>query len=203
MKTRTKWTLIICGGLAVCGAAAAGYFGLRPAAPKAAQVTAPVATAAPQDIAKYMASDDFTKLTMDQQKAFLMDIHTRGDGQGLYLHTKELPLDVQKTIQKNVEPAIRKLVEERVDGYFKTPPDQQRAYLDKVIDENKQANRRAAEAGTAAGRRPPAGPPGIFESQDKLREAIEKTEPLARAKFIGFAMAITTRMKERGEIPGH
>lgn len=104
--------------------------------------------------------------------------------------------------------AMAQAMEKRINGYFEVAPDQQTAYLDKMIDEMqeriKEMPPREPRPQVSDPNKPGDGGPqarqgsGTRRSPGGMRARQESSSPEQRAKRVVFHEAMQKRMKERG-----
>jgi len=165
-----------------------------------------VAAAPPEEVAKYMASEEFGKLSEAERRDYiekLRDAREPQEQRRLMRSGAELSDEERRQLRANVAPVFQKMMEDRIDRYFALPASQQQAYLDEMIDQMQQfvAQRPAArptprEASGSSSE--PAGGRGRGFTPERLKQRIETTDPAKRAKFVEFFKAFRRRMEERG-----
>jgi Spy/CpxP family protein refolding chaperone len=95
-------------------------------------------------------------------------------------------------------PLMMRQFETRYDEFMAMTPEQQRAELDKRIDEMQKRNPSGQGGGQFGGSRPQMAPEKAAEFQKKM---LAWTTPEQRAKFQNGMMMFANRMKERGLNP--
>lgn len=158
-----------------------------------------------QESAEYLASEDFKKLPEKKKEKFVAEIFRSGQGRTVMREArKNMSEEQRQEFRRSTRSMFRKRMEKRMDDYFKLPPDQRLAQLDKMIDrmqerrnrprrarDNSDGNRRRGRGWGRRGRRSP----------ERMKRRIERTSPERRAKFVEFHKAMRKRMKERGIEP--
>lgn len=172
----------------------------QPAPPPASQ-----AKEKPQDVVKYMASEQFASLDKQKQQAYFDNlIKDSGSHRGLFRAGRDLSEEQQTRLRKTVRPLMRQHMRNRMKEYFKLSPEEKKDYLDDIIDTMQEARKRheadrKKNGGSEPGkdgerRRRHRGP----RSPEHMKKMIESTTPQERAQFMQFMLDMRTRMKERG-----
>ncbi len=211
MKINKKWLGIGGGGFLVVAAATAAvvYMVNQPAPPPDVQV------ATTQEAADYLASDDFRKLSDDKKQQFVSEVFRSGKGRSVMREAHEKMTDEQRQAFREAgRERFQKQMDERMDKYFKLPPEERVAYLDEAIDRMQEMRNRPrpprpssdnANNSNANNQNRRRGGPGgggrRHFSPDRMRNRLEHTSPERRAKFTEFFRAMQKRMKERGIEP--
>ncbi len=147
----------------------------------------------PQEIAKYIASDDFAALSGKERTQYLNSgrelMRGKNAMDGLSDEEKE---KFRENVRSGNDP-----MKKRMQEYFKLPPDQRQEYLKKMMEEM-EARRKSGQD------RPPDAPPGEGRggnqggqggqgagprnppSSDKIRNRLEKESPVERAQRTQF-----------------
>ena len=197
MRTKTAVIVVFVALTVVAiGAAGSWLFWLRePTAPDPVRQR-------PEEIVKYLASDDYSRMPEASRRDYFEKVRQlRAEHGGDFLPIDRLTENELESFGRNVRPFSRQRGEDRIEKYFSLPPEQRVAYLDQAIDrmQARMAQRRtqpsrqgSAASGGRGGRR------GGFMTPARLRNRIEKTEPIKRAKSVEFRKAMRKRMKERG-----
>ena len=141
---------------------------------------------------------------------------------------EKLPPELQKQAFDAGRPQFQQFMEQRLDDFFALKPEQQKAELDKRIDEmekrdkrrqERQAARKTAGNGATATQSASARPGGDRgdrsgwggwggrnmtdkQRQQMRKEMLNSTTPQMRAKFTEFRRMMDDRRKERGLPPG-
>lgn len=196
MTTRTRRTIVIV--LVVCailagGAAATILLWPQPAPPD-------IATQSEQDVVRYVASEQFSKLPEPKRQVYLQAVADRFEGRPPDMRDVELSDEQRDRLRENVRPMFRQRMEQRIDAFFALPEEQRDAYLDDMIDRMQEMrNRRPRDAGRGdrQGRR------GGGFTPERMKQRLENTPPDRRAKMAEFFRAMRQRMEDRGiEPPG-
>jgi hypothetical protein len=139
--TRNPLPLILAAVIALALASGGAYLLTRsaPAAPDPVDME-------PQEIAKFMASDAFTRMDKDQQMEYL-DLARRklGGGRRMFGPPRgeedgQNPLtdEERRQLRENVGPLAREMREQEMkktmDAFFALPREQRKAFLDEQID---------------------------------------------------------------------
>jgi hypothetical protein len=142
----------------------------------------------PENVVEYLGSEKFGDLSVEQRAEVLEEL--RRSGKGRPVSTVKLDEQELEKIRKNVAPAIRKLIQRRVETYHALPEDQKTAYLDGIIDEiqERMANGKAfGRDGEKYGLTP-----------EQMKQHIESSTPEERAQQSAFQTALFSRMLQRG-----
>jgi len=97
--------------------------------------------------------------------------------------------------------------QQRMDEFFKLPPDQQRQRLDEMIDRMEQRQRERAQnpnANQGGGRGGRGGDRGNMtdaQRDQRRKERLDRTSPKMRAQFTEFGRRLNERRAERGLPP--
>lgn len=148
-------------------------------------------------IAKYLASDEFSKLSKEEKSKYFAKADTELDGERL---PREGLSDAEKKkLRENMGPLMHEKFNNRIKEYFKLSPEEKKAFLDKMAEEMKKRRE--------SGERPPGGPgggtPGANNNQtannnttpaqppagpsaDRIRNRVENTPPEERAMHAQF-----------------
>lgn len=144
------------------------------------------------NMAKYMASDEFAKLSKEEKSKYFAKVDTELEGERL--PHEGLTDTEKKKLHENMGPLMRERFNNRIKEYFKLSPEEKKAFLDKMAEEMKK--RREAGGGG-----PPGGPGGGNNAQgqqqtagnqprgpsvDRMRNRIENTPPDERAMHAQF-----------------
>lgn len=152
----------------------------------------------PLEVAQYMASEGFSKLSAEQKKEYFHKAGEKFDMGSYFSVRDQLTEEQRRTLRQNMRPMFHNMMEDRVNKYFELPQEQREAYLDEMIDRmqemrrNHQANRRNRDANQSGQQRRR----GI--SPERFKNRIEKSSPEDRAKRVEFMKAMRERMKKRG-----
>lgn len=184
--------------IALVAGAAAWWFWLRPPSAPEPDKAAPVA------VARYMASDDFARLSEKDRREYFEKARTaQTNPAAAFRAAEELTQEERDKLFKNVGPMFRRQMEQQVDQYFELPPEQRTAYLDKLIDRMQwmQAIPRPrgggdSAGGSSSGTSAPSGRRDGF-TPERMRRMIETTEPQQRAKFVEFFKELRARAEQR------
>ena len=185
MNKKRMW-IILAGSVLAISALGLGYT-VWPSRP-------PDPAGSPQDVAAYVASNKFARLSADDKQAYL-----RQAGPGLFRSSRELSDEQRQKLRENIGPVFRQGMEDRINKYFELPPEEQIAYLDEMIDRMeamRQAHPPRASAGSDGQNQRPRGRGGFTPARMKNR--IENTSPEHRAKMAAFRKAMSERRKQRG-----
>ena len=200
MTGRKKWVLACSAAAAVLiGGAAGAYLIFRRQAPDLAKATA-------AQVVQYLASEEFGRLSENDRQGYFDQARRRSDGPDVLRQARQLPAERQKTLRENTSALFLRAF---VEPYYKLPPDQRVAYLDRIISIRQAARSLMPLAGSQgpSGSGAPGGASGAFGgamrfgqnlAPQDLRGLIEKTDPLRRAQFVGFLTDLEKRMAQRG-----
>jgi uncharacterized membrane protein YgcG len=131
-----------------------------------------------------------------------------------------LPANLRPQAERSGGSVFRSAMRQRIDAYFKLPPAQRQAELDRQIKQEEMM-RKAFEtassvagffgggppgggqgSGQAGGGGPPGGGPPQAPSQDRSnkwrKEIIDSTTPEQRARYVEYRRAMDQRRKELG-----
>ncbi len=169
-------------------------------------------TQSPKEITEYLSSDEFTSLSEKKKQGYWKATTQRvGNDRGAIFRSRDTMSEQQRRkLFENVRPMFMKMMADRVDRYFALPPEEQVAYLDKMIEMIDQMRGRRATVEQRRRQGEPATPAKEGGSDgrahrgrrrltpDRLKKILENTPPQQRAKFIEFHKAIRRRMEARG-----
>src|SRR5687768_9673364 len=179
-----KWWIASAGGAAVLVAAAVVY---------AVWPSAPAPDAPPAEVAKYVASEAFARLSDEQKKPYL-DAAQELPWEQRREAWEQLTDEERGRAMRNFGGGRR---EKQLDEYFALPPGKQRVvYLDKLIDEQekrraewsqrrqqRQDGRQADGGREGAGNRGQWADRGASASAARMNERIQNTPPARRAQW--------------------
>jgi hypothetical protein len=183
-RLNRKWIVGIAALLLVAASATAGWL-FWPHRPDPR-------TASPAELAKFIASDDFGKLPAEQQQGYFDQAAVRLPRQGRTIQGAE-GLSPQEREALSARLGEQRM-KSRMAEYFKLPPEERTAYLDKQIDDM-QARRDEMQARQDF---PTSQPGGGGSSMDRRRERFENTDPLFRAERTQYFQDLRARMQQRG-----
>lgn len=149
----------------------------------------------PQEMAKYIASDDFSSLSGKERTQYLRESRDLMRGKnamdGLSDEEKE---KFRENMHSGNDP-----MKKRMQEYFKLPPDQRQEYLKKMMEEmdarRKSGQNRPPDAppgegrgnsGTGGQQAGQGGAPRNPPSADRIRNRLEKESPVERAQRTQF-----------------
>jgi len=153
-----------------------------------------------QQIAEYLASDQFASQPDENKARYLRDLNQSGRRRlgGL----RGMEDEQRRRIWRNMRPAMHQMMQQRMDEYFDLPPEQQTAYLDEMIDRWPQARRPDRDSNARPRSRPTSRPSGQRRrrglSPDRMKRRLQTTPPDVRAKRLEFFRALRDRMRARG-----
>ncbi len=172
----------------------------------------------PVDIAKLMASPDFSKLSSNTKDKYLENLMNQDKTREIFYSSEGMTDDQKKNLRENMRSVFEIRMKKTVDEYFALTPDKREEYLDKKIDEMAERfaeRQRAAEAQGGSGNPPGpsawgpggggGGPPGQGggggrrqgPSVQQVKSRIETTDPLVRAQGAQFRKDMRARMEQR------
>jgi len=193
-----KWKLPSLIVLGLAGSAAAVFIWApwaRPPDPTTQQ---------PEQIAAYVASERFARLPSTRKKQYLNRARQVADWRRF--RRIDLTDEQRQQLRRNVAPVMQEMMQERIDEYFKLPPEQRQAQLDEVIDAMRNRPRpQARSRPTSRPRNAAAGAGGRrwrgFSPQ-RLKNRLENTPPEVRARREQYFRDLRQRMRQRGITPG-
>lgn len=146
-----------------------------------------------------MRDEQFAKrneLTSDQQEA---------NRQAFGEKMKDLSEEQRRSFFENSAPMFMKMMEARLDQFLVMTPEEQKAELDKRIDESlaREQNRGGPGAGGPPWARDgnSGGPPTPQQIDQFRKRMLDRTTPEQRAKFQMTMQMYNQRLKERGLEP--
>ncbi|HBC87248.1 MAG TPA: hypothetical protein DCZ94_09860 [Lentisphaeria bacterium] len=173
----------------------------------------------PVEIAKLMASDDFSKLPEKVRDKYLENLVNQENTREIFYSSEGMTEDQKKNLRENMRAVFDLRTKITADEYFALPPDKREEYLDKKIDEMAERfaeRRRNAEAQGGTGNMPGpgawgpgggqgGGPPGQGGSggrrqgptAQQVKSRIETTDPATRAKTAQYRKEMRERMQQR------
>jgi hypothetical protein len=157
-----------------------------------------------KQVANYLASDSFGKLSNDQKMKYMEQLRQRSDFRS---PPQGLTEEQREKIHQNIGPIFQQHMEKEMENFSKLSKTEQNAFLDKRIDQM-EAFRKKGGPGTG-GPPPFFGPPGGPPpggggrphgppSREMMRHMLSNTSPKQRAIMTKFMDAMRNRMKERG-----
>lgn len=136
-------------------------------------------------MAKYMASDEFAKLSKEEKSKYFAKVDTELEGERL--PREGLTEAEQKKLRENMGPLMRERFNNRIKEYFKLSPEEKKAFLDKMAEDmkNRRENGGARPGGDTANAQGQGQQPRT-PSADRARNRIENTPPDERAMHAQF-----------------
>ena len=161
-----------------------------------------------EDIAKLMASDKFSKLPGSVKDKYLENLVTQDKTREIFYSAKSMSDDERKNLRDNMRPMFEIAMNKKAKEYFDLPPEKREAFLDGELDKmaerfaNRPNNQNAAVGGQGRGAPGGAGAQGNAggrrgPSAKEIKQRIETTNPLDRAKAIQYRMALRARAQQR------
>jgi hypothetical protein len=166
-----------------------------------------------EDIAKLMASDNFSKLSANVKDKYLENLVNQDKTREIFYSARSMPDDERKNLRDNMRAMFEIAMNKKAKEYFDLPLEKREAFLDGELDKmadrranrpDNQNNQNATAAGqgrvtpggttaqgNAGGRRGP--------SAKEMKQRIETTNPLDRAKAIQYRTALRARAQQRGQ----
>jgi hypothetical protein len=203
-QSKKKIILRTCSSIAAAAVISAGtyYLFFKPSLKDAPSVKSDK-----KQIAGYLASDKFSKLSMDDKKTYVAQL---SDGQPWQvMRAPDIPKDEQAKLRENIQPVFQEMQKERLDKFFKMSKEDQQKELEKIAEQMRQ--RRAAQQaqGGAQGQRPAgggqpaAGPPpgGGRNSPERQKARYEETSPVTRAQQVEFRKMMMQQMQRPAATP--
>lgn len=174
------------------------------------------ATAQPEEVTKYLASEQFAKLPVEKKQAYFEEIHRKSPSgpRRVMRSANTLTEKEREQLHENMGSMFQARMREEMDRYFELPPEDRTAYLDEMIDRHEQHGhrpppppeaRRAAAGnessadggpGDHRGRRHGRGP--HHRNPEHIKRRIEHTSAKDHARFMEFMEAMRKRREERG-----
>ncbi len=167
--------IALCVLVVLGGAGVAGYYLWPEPAPKPPP---PVATATTQEAREFLASEDFSRLPLDQRMEWMDQARQKMDEMDEE-ERRKLFESVDENTRHQIGENMRKMMMERmtrdVETYYSLPEAEREAFLDKKIDEMEQfRGRRGPRGGPGGpgprGDRPPRGREGQARSGERDRQ---------------------------------
>jgi hypothetical protein len=181
----------------------------------------------PDETVAYMASDDFGKLSADQQDAYMTRLReTRGEeGRRAFFRT-DLSDEQRDQLRDNMREVMQRRMRERLDEFFELPEEERDAYLDRILD--RFGRPRRPPGGQDGGPPPPEREPTVADDDgnaegapdgegdgdedrprrgrrgptpEGMKRMTENTDPEDRARMGEFMKALRKRAEERGISP--
>ena len=188
---------VVAGAMVILGAAALAaykYWPVRPPDP---------AKASPEEIAKFMASDAFAKLPLEEKQKYMQ--RPRQGGREAY---EKLSDDERAKLRQNMGQVFEQGMQKQMDEYFALPEDQRVAQLDRMIDAMQAGMNRPRDP-NRMGARPrdpnrmrdanrPRDPNRRGWGPNGMMARLETTDPKVKAQRAEFWKAFSKRMEERG-----
>jgi hypothetical protein len=168
------------------------------------KVTPPDPKKEPKKTIKFLASKDFSSMSMEDKQEYMRKMRTSGDRR--MFRNSKLSQEERTQLHQNMRPVFRAMMKERMTKFFAMSREEQNKELDKAIARMKErraqweARRRATpQSGNTTNnssnnnnnRRRGGG--GNVASRMKNR--YENTDPATRAQMIEYRKAIRERMQ--------
>jgi hypothetical protein len=163
-----------------------------------------------EDIAKLMASDDFSKLPQNLKNKYLENLASQDKIRGVFYSSRSMTDDEKKILRDNMGSMFQIAMAKKAKEYFALPPEKREAFLDSELD--KWAERRAnrpnnqnlapGQGGGAPGgatARGNAGDNRPRPSTQAVKNRIETTNPLDRALSAQYRTALRARAQQRAK----
>lgn len=172
----------------------------------------------PENAVRFIASDNFNRLSDKQKQEYLQQLRrpaeggeNRGPG-GAFRNT-ELSEQERANLMSNMRPVFQAMQRERMEKFFAMSKEEQNQELDRVIQQMDSARARGqerrAQADTA--RRPDGSAPARDANRQdgaaperrrgptaqQMKERYENSHPLTRARLIEYRKAIRERRAGR------
>jgi hypothetical protein len=182
-RNRRRVIIIAAVLLSAIAAAAATWTmrGHRPPAP----------TGDPVTIARFTATADFTKMSLEQKAQYLQTLRSNMPSLVAAARAGQITREEQLTAMRN---GIKAGAEVEMHNHFSLPEGPARkAHLDMLINEQEQMRTYAAQSKQA---RP--GGPLKFDSGVELKTFVESLPPGDRVQMAQFGLAMFKRRQERG-----
>jgi hypothetical protein len=191
--------MIVAAVVVLVTTTATTYYLSRPKSDPTPRIDAPI-----EEVAKYVAGDQFPKLPFDRQRLFMTMLDERKDD--LDRAYRDGKLDARE-YRKGLEYAWFGEQLPRMEKYHSLPPEQQAAYIDQRLDkkDGKGKNKKKDDAdGTAGDAAPTAAGPADGSPEVKRDEQTEKDIPKTwpqewRDKWKKYREALKDRREEREE----
>jgi hypothetical protein len=170
-------------------------------------------TAKPEEVTKYLASDQFAKLPVEKKQEYFETLHQESQGppHQMMQAARNLPEKQREKLRENIGSMFMARMEKEIDQYFELPAEQRTAYLDEMIDRHEQfrqqmrnrrppdnGNDRSREAGADDRQRRRPGGRGRHWTPERHKQMLKHISGERRAKFSEFMEAMRKRRQERG-----
>ena len=181
----------------------------------------------PDEIAKVIASDTFTKLPQKAKDAYLENLVNQDKTREIFYSARDMSDEDRKNLRDNMRAAFEITMKKTAQEYYALPPEKKEAYLDAQLD--KMAERFAerqrqmeAQGGTGGGgggsggsffggRGQDSGGGGAQAGQgqgqggrrreapspQQVKNRIENTDPESRAQMSQYRAALRKRAQQR------
>ncbi|MCF7853230.1 MAG: hypothetical protein K9N51_00410 [Candidatus Pacebacteria bacterium] len=167
MKRKTIGGLAVLFALVVTGALGWWLIGGPPTRPPSPTEADPGA------VTKYLASEDFGRLTAEQKRDYLSQVRAQADNppgsaRGARQYLRELTDEQRQQLRNNMREVRGAMMQERMDDYFSLPKEERVAYLDTMIDRFQEFGRRRGDRDGGPPRRTRGPRPGDGTSEDTI-----------------------------------
>jgi uncharacterized membrane protein len=161
----------------------------------------------PEDIVKFMAQEDFSKLSDAKQQEYFNKLSANGPPWAAFQAGRNLSEAQREQLHQNMRPMMERRMEQHMDEFFALPPEKRNEFLDRQIDRMQQGFGRGQRPQGSENPPREARPDGRGGSgrhgrggftPERMKRMLERTSPERRAKFVEFMKAMRKRMQERG-----
>jgi hypothetical protein len=215
MTRRTQ--LLLAAVLILAGTIAVTVWQLRP---KATPEPADPTTMEPIDIARYVASDAFGRLSEDHRLAFIERARAAAERDGgapmrrFFAGMAELSDTEQQQARKNMREVGRAFMEKRLRDYAEATEEEKTRMLDEIIDRMQDRRSGRRDRTTDNDPRPPRQDRSPDRSNraaeehrrrgptpERIKRHLESSDAESRALRMQFMEDLRDRMEERGVEP--
>ncbi|MFA7230368.1 MAG: hypothetical protein WC071_03780 [Victivallaceae bacterium] len=157
-----------------------------------------------KEAVKFVASDKFTKMSIDDQKAYLEQF---GEDRRKLFRDNKLSKEEQEKLRSNIRPAFQATMKERMNKFFTMSKEDQDKELDKMIDDmkarqkaraaNNTGNNQAAQSNNPNGGNNKAARGANRNTSARTKSRYEGTDSNTRAQMTAIRQALRARMQQK------
>jgi len=149
----------------------------------------PVASSTMEQSTAYAASEDFKRLPMEKRLAWVegqAEKLAQMDDEEFARTWMSLDLETRNKVRDNMREVLRKRAERQADDYFRLPPAERKAFLDKQIEEMNQWESKFRKT-FGRSRRGPGSQPAVRTGEPGPRSRTQEEREAMRQRFFADA----------------
>ena len=167
-----------------------------------------------EDIAKLMASDNFTKLTDNVKNKYLENLANQDKTRDIFYSARSMTDDEKKNLRENMGSMFQMVMTKTAKAYFALPNEKREAFLDSELDKmadrraNRPNNQNNPNGGFGFGGGGQGGGPAVAGAQGNaggrrapsvqaIKNRIETSNPIDRAMTAQYRTALRARGQQR------